>query len=155
LINFVYLEVFMWGSFAVVWVLIVILSGVNLGVLQIVLLLLIVFAVAMVMSGVVVLVVEWVVYWWLIWLNLLLLIALISVIGMLFVFGEIMGLWDKIVGWVGLDYVFVFYIKGVWDNISFLNLFDFKIVFNIGSWVVSNIDIIVLVVVLVMMVGLD
>jgi len=62
-------------------------------------------------------------------MNVLLFVVLISVIGVLFCFGEIMGLCDKIVGWVGLCDIFDVYVCGVCDNIWFVNLMNSFLLF--------------------------
>jgi branched-chain amino acid transport system permease protein len=155
LINFAHSEVFMWGSFAAVWALTAVGAGPNPSPLQIALLLLIALAAAMAVSGGVALVVERLAYRRLIRLKAPPLIALISAIGMSFVLGEIMGLRDKIVGWVGLGASLHAYVAGARDNTRFANPLQSKILFNLGDYGVSNIDLVVLASALVMMVALD
>jgi branched-chain amino acid transport system permease protein len=83
------------------------------------------------------------------------LISLISAIGASFVLGEIMGLRDKIVGWVGLRDVLDEYVRNSRDNTKFFSPVESKQLFPIGDYNVTNIDIIIIVGALAMMLLLD
>src|SRR6478736_6078312 len=102
LINFAHSEVFMYGSFAAVWVLLAMGAGHTSG-LGLAGFLLVGFAAAMVTSALVALVLEYVAYRPLRKRNSPPLIALISAIGASFVLSELMGLRDKVAAWFGLD----------------------------------------------------
>lgn len=155
LINFAHSEVWMWGSFAAVWALTAVGAGPDQSLPTIIGLLLLALLAAMVMSSLVALLVERVAYRRLRRMNSPPLISLISAIGASFVLGELMGLRGKIAAWFGLDDNLAPYVARSRDNASFANPIDSTIVFNIGDYGVSNIDIIVLVGALVMMIGLD
>lgn len=155
LINFAHSEVWMWGSFAAVWVVTAIGAGKNPSVGVTIGLLLVATLAAMAMSGIVALGVERVAYRRLRRVNAPPLVALISAIGASFVLGEIIGLRDKIVGWVGLRDNLDAYVRGARDNTRFANPLGSNRLFTIGDYGVTNIDVIILVGALVMMVVLD
>ena len=120
LINFAHSEVWMWGSFAAVWVMTAVGASSGHGLLATIGLLLLALAAAMVVSGAVALAVERVAYRRLRRVNAPPLVALISAIGASFVLGEIMGLRDKIFGWVGLRQKLDAYVAGARDNTDLL-----------------------------------
>ena len=155
LINFAHSEVWMWGSFAAVWVMTAVGAGSGGSLLATVSLLLLALAAAMASSGAVALLVERVAYRRLRRLNAPPLVALISAIGASFVLGEIMGLRDRIVGWVGLRDALDPYVRGSRDNTRFANPIESVELFRIGGYGVKNIDLIILLSALVMMVILD
>jgi branched-chain amino acid transport system permease protein len=155
LINFAHSEIWMWGSFAAVWVLTAVGASKGQGPLVIIGLLVLALVAAMLTSGAVALLVERVAYRRLRRVNAPPLIALISAIGASFCLGEIMGLRDKIVGWVGLRDTLDAYVRGARDNTRFPNPLDSKPLFHIGNYGVTNIDVIIVISSLIMMVVLD
>ena len=155
LINFAHSEVWMWGSFAAVWMLTAIGAGENPGVAATIGLLLAALVAAMVVSGVVALTVERVAYRRLRRVNAPPLVALISAIGASFVLGEIIGLRDKIVGWVGLRDNLDAYVRGARDNTRLANPLDTRPLVTIGDYGITNVDVIILVSALAMMIVLD
>ncbi len=155
LINFAHSEIWMWGSFAAVWVLTAVGASRGQGPLAIIGLLLLALVAAMLTSGAVALLVERVAYRRLRRVNAPPLIALISAIGASFCLGEIMGLRDKIVGWIGLRDTLDAYVRGARDNTRFPNPVASSPLFHIGNYGVTNIDVIIVVSALVMMVVLD
>lgn len=155
LINFAHSEVWMWGSFAAVWTLTAVNADAKPGTATVILLLLLALVAAMSVSGVVALAVERVAYRRLRRVNAPPLVALISAIGASFVLGEIIGLRDKIAGWVGLRQSLNAYVAGARDNTRFPNPLDSTVIFRIGNYPVTNIDVIVLVSALAMMFVLD
>jgi branched-chain amino acid transport system permease protein len=155
LINFAHSEIWMWGSFAAVWVLTVVGATRDMSVLAVVALLLLALIAAMLTSGGVALLVERVAYRRLRKVNAPPLVALISAIGASFVLGELMGLRDKIVGWVGLRDNLDTYVRGARDNTRFPNPMSSSGLFQIGDYRVTNIDVIVIISALIMMIVLD
>ena len=154
LINFAHSEVFRWGSFAAVWVLLALGANGATG-LGLVGFLIIGFAAAMAVSAAVALGLEFVAYRPLRKRNSPPLIALISAIGASFVLSEAMGLRDKPFKWFGADDNLADYV-GRPREASPLPL-DVPTVrlFYIFDYHVSNIDLIVLGSAIVMMVVLD
>jgi len=155
LINFAHSEVFMWGSFAAVWIITAVGGGSGGSLAAAIGLLLLAGAAAMVVSGGVALAVERVAYRRLRRLNAPPLIALISAIGASFVLGEIMGLRDQVVGWFGLRDDLDAYVRGARDNTRFANPVESHELLRIGGYGVTNIDVIIIISALVMMVLLD
>ncbi len=155
LINFAHSEIWMWGSFAAVWAMIAVGANSDHGLLAVAGLLLLALVAAMATSGAVALLVERVAYRRLRRVNAPPLVALISAIGASFVLGEIMGLRDKIVGWVGLRDTLNTYVTGARDNTRFPSPVSSSRLFTIGDYGVTNIDMLVIVSALVMMVVLD
>ena len=155
LINFAHSEVWMWGSFAAVWVMTAVGAGSGHGLAATIGLLLLALVAAMAVSGVVALGVERVAYRRLRRVNAPPLVALISAIGASFVLGEIMGLRDKIVGWVGLRETLNDYVRGARDNTRFANPLESSPLFNIGDYSITNVDITIIISALLMMVVLD
>jgi branched-chain amino acid transport system permease protein len=155
LINFAHSEVFMWGSFAAVWVMMLLGGRTGMGVLPAIGLLLVALVAAMLVSGGVALVVERLAYRRLRAKNAPPLVALISAIGMSFVLSEVMGLRDRIAGWVGLREPLAPYVEKARENVSFVNPLQSVTLFTISGFQVRSTQVIVLVAAIVMMVGLD
>ena len=154
LINFAHSEVFMYGTFAAVWVLTAVGAGKasGAGVLGY---LLLGFVAAMVTSALVALGLEFVAYRPLRKRNSPPLIALISAIGASFVLSELMGLRDKVAGLFGLGTTLQDYVGRPREDAVMPSLIDSHVVFHIGDYGVTNIDLIVFVSAVVMMVVLD
>ncbi|GAB2447432.1 branched-chain amino acid ABC transporter permease [Nocardioides hungaricus] len=159
LINFAHSEVFMYGTFAVAWVF-VLLHGTgsatwSLG--RAAPTLLVALVAAMAMSALIALLLERVAYRPLIKKGAPKLICLISAIGASFALAEAMGLRDRLAGWVGLDGKLADYVspdkaRDVYSNpvaIQPRGLFD------IGGYTVTDVDLTIIVAALVMMVVLD
>lgn len=155
LINFAHSEVFMYGSFAAVWVMLLVGGGSGQGAVATVAYLVLALAAAMVTSGLIALLVERVAYRRLIRLDSPRLIALISAIGASFMLAELMGLRDRVAGWVGLRDDLDRYVSAPRDNTRFPNPVDTAGLFNIGSYRVTNVDLIILVSAVLMMILLD
>ena len=155
LINFAHSEVWMFGSFAAVWVTIAI--GVAPGsALPIVIgVLLLALLAAMAVSGGVALLLERVAYRRLIRLDAPKLVALISAIGASFALAEFMGLRDRIADFFGLRDTLDPYVRSARDNTRFQNPLETEGVFTVGGYTVSNVDIIIIVSAILMMVALD
>lgn len=153
LINFAHSEVFMYGTFATLWV-VMALNGVEADGIKLIAILIAALIASMAMSAAIALVLERVAYRRLIKRNAPRLIALISAIGASFVLAEIMGLRDKIAGWFGLDDDLDDYVSGARINNSMATVIDAPR-FSIGDVSISVIDIIVILSAIVMMVALD
>jgi branched-chain amino acid transport system permease protein len=154
LINFAHSEVFMWGSFAAVWVLLA-LGATKASGLGVVGFLIIGFLAAMGTSAVVALVLEFVAYRPLRKRNSPPLIALISAIGASYVLSEAMGLRDKPFKWFGKDDDLVSYVGRPREASPFPLNIETKRLFTLFDYQVSNKDLIVLGSAIVMMVVLD
>jgi branched-chain amino acid transport system permease protein len=154
LINFAHSEVFMWGSFAAIWVLLA-LGAAGASGLGVVGFLIVGFLAAMSVSAIVALVLEYVAYRPLRKRHSPPLIALISAIGASFVLSEAMGLRDKPFRWLGLDADLQEYVGRPRENSALPLPLDPVPVFPVFNYNVTNIDIIVLVSALAMMVVLD
>jgi len=155
LINFAHSEVWMWGSFGAVWVMTAVSARSGAGAATTIGYLLLALLVAMLVSGLVALGVERVAYRRLRRLNAPPLVALISAIGASFVLAEVVGLRDRIAGWLGLDGALGAYVRGARDNTPFPSPLDTRTVLTVGDYNITNVDVIVLVSALVMMVALD
>ncbi|HEX8496164.1 MAG TPA: branched-chain amino acid ABC transporter permease [Actinomycetales bacterium] len=155
LINFAHSEVWMWGSFAAVWVMTAVGAQSGSGVGATIGYICLALVAAMLMSGVIALGVERVAYRRLRRLNAPPLIALISAIGASFVLAEVIGLRDRIASWFNLDRTLGSYVQGARDNTRFPNPLETTTAFSVGDYNVTNIDVIVLVSSLLMMVLLD
>jgi branched-chain amino acid transport system permease protein len=153
LINFAHSEVFMYGTFATLWV-VMALNGVEADGIKLIAILIAALIASMAMSAAIALVLERVAYRRLIKRNAPRLIALISAIGASFVLAEIMGLRDKIAGWFGLDDDLDDYVSGARINNSMATVIDAPR-FSVGDVSISVIDIIVILSAIVMMVALD
>jgi branched-chain amino acid transport system permease protein len=154
LINFAHSEVFMYGSFAAVWVLTAIGAGKSSG-LGLVGYLIIGFVAAMIMSALVALVLEYVAYRPLRKRSSPPLIALISAIGASFVLSEAMGLRDKLVSWYGNGNALADYVGRPREASPFPLQIPTVRLFRVFDYQVSNKDLIVLGSAAVMMVVLD
>ncbi len=155
LINFAHSEVWMWGAFGAVWVLIAVGGGSGQGLAATLGFILLAFAAAMLLSGAVALLVERVAYRRLRRQNSPPLVSLISAIGASFVLGEIMGLRDKIVGAVGLRDTLDEYVRTGRNDTPFANPVESSQLIYIGDFRMTNIDLIVVVGAILMMVILD
>lgn len=154
LINFAHSEVFMYGGFAAVWVLMALgaTRATGLGVAGY---LLVGFAAAMAMSALVALVLEFVAYRPLRKRNSPPLIALISAIGASFTLSEAMGLRDKPLSWFDQAGSLQDYFGRPREASPFPLKIEVKRLFYVFDYHVSNIDLIVLGAAIVMMVVLD
>ena len=153
LINFAHSEVFMYGTFAMLWTVLA-LGGADANGTQLVLILLASLVAAMLMSAVIALLLERVAYRPLIKRNAPRLIALISAIGASFVLAELMGLRDRVAGWFGLDDDLSEYVGKARINNSIAGVVDAPR-WDVGGVSVSSIDVIVIVSAVAMMVALD
>ena len=155
LINFAHSEVWMFGSFAAVWVTVAL--GVSPGsALPVVIgVLLLALLAAMTVSGGVALLLERVAYRRLIRLDAPKLVALITAIGASFALAEFMGLRDRIADFFGLRDTLDPYVRSARDNTRFQNPLETEGVFTVGGYTVSNVDIIIIVSAIAMMVALD
>jgi branched-chain amino acid transport system permease protein len=157
LINFAHSEVFMYGTFAVAWVVFYLHGsssvsqslGSSLGLLGVALI------AAMAMSAVIALLLERVAYRPLIRRGAPKLIILISAIGASFSLAEIMGLRDKISGWFGLQDNLSTYVSQARNVYSMPVTIDPHGLFKIGDYKVTDVDLLVIVCALVMMFALD
>jgi branched-chain amino acid transport system permease protein len=159
LINFAHSEVFMYGTFAVAWVFIL-LHGTgdaswSLG--RAAPILVVALIAAMAMSAAVALVLERFAYRPLINKNAPKLIALISAIGASFALSEAMGLRDRFASWLGLDdnltnYVVPGHARDQYSNP--VTIEPHKL-FNLGGYGVTDVDVVVLVAAVGMMIALD
>jgi branched-chain amino acid transport system permease protein len=157
LINFAHSEVFMFGTFAVAWVMVFFHGtasvsqglGSTLGLLGIALI------AAMLTSAVVALLVERVAYRPLIRKGAPKLVILISAIGASFSLAEIMGLRDRIVGWFGLDDDLTNYVNQARNVYSSPITIDPHGVFDIGNYRVTDVDLLTIGAAIAMMVALD
>jgi branched-chain amino acid transport system permease protein len=159
LINFAHSEVFMYGTFAVAWTFVFFhgTGDANWSLGHAVPILLAALVAAMVVSGGVALLLERVAYRPLINKNAPKLIALISAIGASFALAEAMGLRDRFAGWVGLDNKLSDYVapgkaRDVYSNPVTIQPHG---LFDIGSYTVTDVDLLVIVAALVMMFALD
>lgn len=152
-INFAHSEVFMYGTFAVVWTLYLVggaTSGLGgYGSYAVALL------AAMAVSATVALLLERLAYRPLMRRGAPRLIALISAIGASFMLAESMGLRDKITGLVGLDDDLAPYVSRARDTRGVAIELPRHGLFTIGDYTVTNVDILVIVSALLMMVCLD
>ncbi len=155
LINFAHSEVFMYGTFAVVWTFYFMggspasSTGAVFGMLAVAL------VVAMAVSAAVALLLERVAYRPLIKRGAPRLIALISAIGASFVLAEAMGLRGQIASAVGLDDELNRYVSRSRDTRSIPVDIKPEPVFKIGDYTVTTIDLLVILSALVMMIALD
>ncbi|MBD3782778.1 MAG: branched-chain amino acid ABC transporter permease [Micrococcales bacterium] len=157
LINFAHSEVFMYGTFAVAWVFVFLHGtvpvtqslGSTIGLLVVALL------AAMALSAAIALVIERVAYRPLLKRGAPRLMALISAIGASFALSELMGLRDRVVGWVGLRDNLDNYVSKARDTYSNPVTIQPDTVFHVGSYGVKNVDIMVIVAALLMMIALD
>ncbi len=155
LINFAHSEVWMFGSFAAVWVTVAIGVAPGSALPVVIGVLLLALLAAMTVSGGVALLLERVAYRRLIRLDAPKLVALISAIGASFALAEFMGLRDRIADFFGLRDTLDPYVRSARDNTRFQNPLETEGVFTVGGYTVSNVDIIIIVSAVLMMVALD
>ena len=157
LINFAHSEVFMYGTFAVAWVVVRIHGtgsatqglGSTLGILAVCL------VAAMATSAVIALIVERLAYRPLIRRGSPKLVILISAIGASFALAELMGLRDRIAGWFGLDNKLSNYVAQARNTYSLPITINPHSVFTLFGYGVTDVDILVIVSALAMMFALD
>jgi branched-chain amino acid transport system permease protein len=157
LINFAHSEVFMFGTFAVVWVVVFFHGttstaqglGASLGLLAACL------VAAMLISGLIAMLLERVAYRPLMKRGAPKLIILISAIGASFSLAEIMGLRDRIVGWFGLETKLSDYVSQARNVYSSPVTINPHGLFTVVNYKVTDVDLLVIGAALVMMVGLD
>ena len=153
LINFAHSEVFMYGTFAMLWTVIA-LGGNDASGMKLIGILLASLVAAMAMSAVIALILERVAYRSLIKRDAPRLIALISAIGASFVLAELMGLRDRVAGWVGLDDDLSEYVGKARINNSIAGVVDAPR-WDVAGVSISSIDVIVVVSAVAMMVVVD
>lgn len=155
LINFAHSEVFMYGTFAVVWTLMLLGATNATGTGSLIPMLLVALVVAMTVSGGVALLLERVAYRPLLARGSPRLVALISAIGASFTLAEFMGLRSKFAGFVGLDDKLERFVANSRDTSGLpVDIAPAKVV-TIGDYAVTSIDVLVIVSALLMMVLLD
>jgi branched-chain amino acid transport system permease protein len=155
LINFAHSEVFMYGTFAVVWTLYVLGGTPTTSTGGLIGMLLVSLVIAMVVSGGVALLLERVAYRPLIKRNAPKLVALISAIGASFVLAEAIGLRGRIAAALGLDDNIGRFVQRSRDATGMPVEIVPQPVVRIVDYTVTNIDILVIVSALVMMVLVD
>jgi branched-chain amino acid transport system permease protein len=155
LINFAHSEVFMYGTFAALWMTMALVGGGSPGGLQTVGIMVAALLAAMAMSATIALLLEKFAYRPLIKRNAPRLIALISAIGASFVLAELMGLRDRVVAWFGLREELDDYVRGARINNSMPNIVENKALFPIGDYDVRLVDVIVIAAAIVMMAATD
>ncbi|MDX6324025.1 MAG: branched-chain amino acid transport system permease protein [Nocardioidaceae bacterium] len=157
LINFAHSEVFMFGTFAVAWVVVFFHGtsstsqslGSTLGLMSIAL------VAAMLTSAAIAMLLERVAYRPLINRGAPKLIILISAIGASFSLAEIMGLRDKIAGFFGLESKLGDYVGQARNVYSSPVTIQPRGLFNIGGYEVTDVDVLILASALIMMFALD
>lgn len=153
LINFAHSEVFMYGTFAMLWT-VMALGGADADGIKLISILVASLLAAMLASALIALALERVAYRPLLKRNAPRLIALISAIGASFVLAELMGLRDRIAGWLGLDDDLSDYVGKARINNSIAGVVEAPR-WQIGDVSISSIDVIVIVAAVGMMVALD
>ncbi len=153
LINFAHSEVFMYGTFAMLWTMIAFNAAAADG-MKLMGILAASLVAAMVTSAAVALLLERLAYRPLLKRNAPRLVALISAIGASFVLAELMGLRDRIADWFGLGDTLSAYVAKARINNSIAGILD-KPRFSIGDVSIAGIDVIVIVSAIAMMVLLD
>ncbi len=155
LINFAHSEVFMYGTFAVIWTLYFLGGTPETTGLSLIAMLAVSLLVAMIVSGSIALGLEKFAYRPLIKRKAPRLIALISAIGASFVLAESMGLRGKIAAAFNLDDDLARYVRRSRDSAGMPVEIDQVGLFKIGDYTVTNVDALVIGAALVMMVCLD
>ncbi|HYO33275.1 MAG TPA: branched-chain amino acid ABC transporter permease [Nocardioidaceae bacterium] len=155
LINFAHSEVFMYGTFAVVWTLYFMGGTPQSSTGAIIGMLLVALVVAMLTSAAVALLLERFAYRPLLARGAPKLVTLISAIGASFVLAEIMGLRGKITAAIGLDDNLDRYVRRSRDTTGFPVDIQPEALFTIGDYPVTTIDALVIGSALLMMVALD
>jgi branched-chain amino acid transport system permease protein len=153
LINFAHSEVFMYGTFAMLWT-VMALGGREADGIKLIAIMIAALFAAMLVSALIALVLERVAYRPLIKRDAPRLIALISAIGASFVLAELMGLRDRIAGWLGLDDDLSEYVSGARINNSMAGVIE-KPRWDVAGVSISSIDVLVIVAAVGMMVLLD
>ena len=157
LINFAHSEVFMYGTFAVAWVFVLLHGtapatqtlGSTIGLIVVAL------VAAMVMSALIALLLERVAYRPLLKRKAPRLMALISAIGASFALSELMGLRDRVAGWFGLRDDLGNYVSNARDVYPNPVTIQPQTVFEIGGYGVKDVDLLVIIASLLMMLALD
>jgi branched-chain amino acid transport system permease protein len=155
LINFAHSEVFMYGTFAALWVIMFLGGRPGGSVGQVVFWVAMMFVAAMAMSGLIAVLLERFAYRPLRKRNAPPLIALISAIGASFVLAELMGLRSRIATWVGLDELLNDYVRNSRNNAGLPTIIQPQSVFQLGSYHVTNVDLFVIFGAIAIMVVLD
>ncbi|MCR1781570.1 branched-chain amino acid ABC transporter permease [Nocardioides carbamazepini] len=153
LINFAHSEVFMYGTFAMLWT-VMALGGREADGIKLIAIMIAALFAAMLVSALIALVLERVAYRPLIKRDAPRLIALISAIGASFVLAELMGLRDRIAGWLRLDDDLSEYVSGARINNSMAGVIE-KPRWDVAGVSISSIDVLVIVAAVGMMVLLD
>ena len=157
LINFAHSEVFMFGTFAVAWVVVYLHGtesttqglGATLGILGIA------FVAAMLTSAAIAALVERLAYRPLMRRGAPKLIILISAIGMSFSLAEVMGVRDKIAGWFNADHVLADYVQSARNVYSSPITINPHGLFTIVNYKVTDVDLLIIGSAVAMMVALD
>jgi branched-chain amino acid transport system permease protein len=155
LINFAHSEVFMYGTFAAMWVVMLIGGHSGASLPEVIGWILIMFIVAMATSGLIAVGLERVAYRPLRKRNAPPLIALISAIGASFVLAEVVGLRDKLAALVGLEVKLDAYVGRARNNAALPEILPKQPVFTLVDYPVTNVDILVVLGAIAMMVVLD
>ncbi|WP_395694601.1 branched-chain amino acid ABC transporter permease [Nocardioides sp.] len=159
LINFAHSEVFMYGTFAVAWTFVLLhgTSSATWTLSEALPVLLVALVVAMAVSALIALLLERVAYRPLIKRGAPKLIILISAIGASFALSEAMGLRDRFAGWVGADSTLANYVSPDKARDVYTNpvTIEPSVLFNIGGYGVTNVDVTIIVSALLLMVLLD
>jgi branched-chain amino acid transport system permease protein len=154
LINFAHSEVFMYGTFATLWTVMAFTGSGGASGLQLVGILALALVMSMLSSALIALVLERVAYRPLIKKNAPRLIALISAIGASFVLAELMGLRDRVTGWVGLDDDLSRYVGNARINASMAGIVEMPNV-EIAGISIKTVDLLVIGAALTMMIVVD
>src|SRR5664280_536532 len=155
LINFAHSEVFMYGTFAAVWIVKILGGHAGGSVVQTIFWLLAMLVAAMAVSGLIAIGLEFLAYRPLRKRHAPPLIALISAIGASFFLSELMGLRDRVTGLVGLDTTLGDYVSGARNNVGMPELIHPERVFPLGNYDVTSVDVLVIGGAIVMMLLLD
>ena len=155
LINFAHSEVFMYGTFAALWVVTLLGGTAGSSTGQVIFWIAMMFVAAMTMSGLIAVLLERFAYRPLRKRNAPPLIALISAVGASFVLAEIIGLRERIVSWVGLDDNLRSYVRNSRNAVGLPDIVVKEPVFTVGGYAVTNVDIFVIVGAIFIMVILD
>jgi branched-chain amino acid transport system permease protein len=155
LINFAHSEVFMWGSFAVVWAITILGASGPMGLAQAAPYLIVALLAAVAVSGLIAMLVERVAYRRLVERKAPKYIVLISAIGASFVLSEIIGLRDKLVSLIGLrDFLDPFVDRSRDTTVLPIEIQPERVL-TIGNYQLRDTEILIIVAALAMMVGLD
>ena len=155
LINFAHSEVFMYGSFATAWVVMALGGGDATSTVGSLGMLLVALIAAMAVSGGIALLLERVAYRPLINKNAPKLLVLISAIGASFALAEIMGLRDRVVGWLHLDDNLHSYVGKPRDATVMPDIVHDRTFFTLFGYHVRLVDVIVVVSAVLLMIGAD